>query len=72
MDEKNIYLNLGENKVSVKQSASGYWYVNELSVSCLSIMDGLVLMDKAIGEATKLLDKYNQKPDELKNGKPKK
>jgi len=69
--DKNMFLNLGENKVSVKQTSSGYWYVNELAVSCLSVIDGLVLVDRAIAETEKILEKYNAKTDSVPAGKSK-
>jgi len=42
-----MIMNIGENKVSVKQSASGFWYVSELTVTNNSIMDAIGLMDAA-------------------------
>jgi len=60
MNDENIYLNLGENKVSVKQTSSGFWYVNELSIGSLSIMDGIALMDRAMSETEKILLRFNK------------
>ena len=59
-------INIGENKISCKQSSKGYWYVDELSIYCNSIIDGLELMDRSIEKANKVLKKYN------KNGEKKK
>ena len=54
-----MIVNIGENKVSMKQNASGIWYVNELSINSNSIMDGLALMDAAMYKTIELLKKYN-------------
>ena len=53
-------ISFGENKASVKQSSSGFWYTNELTICCTSIMDGLVLLDRAVFELNKILNKYNK------------
>lgn len=54
-----MIINIGDNKVSLKQSASGFWYVNELSINSNSIMDAIALMDAAIYKTEELLKKYN-------------
>lgn len=63
MKKTTVEIDLGENKVSVKQSASGFWYCADITVNCTSVIDGVVLMDKAIGEMHKVLDKYNKKDE---------
>jgi len=54
-----MIINIGENKASVKQTSSGFWYVNELSVSGNSISDSIVLLDAAMYKITEILKKYN-------------
>jgi len=61
MKKTTIEVDLGENRVSLKQNASGFWYVNDMTVNCTSIMDGISLMDKAIEKMNKILIKYNKK-----------
>ena len=63
MKKTTVEIDLGENKVSVKQSASGFWYCADMTVNCTSIMDGVALMDKAILEMNKILEKYNTKEE---------
>ena len=57
---KIINNDLGSNKVSFKQNSSGFWYVNELSINCISIIDGIELMGKAIEKATSILKNKNK------------
>lgn len=52
---------LGSNKVSFKQNASGFWYVNELTINCISIIDGIELMAVAIEKSDKILKTRNIK-----------
>jgi len=60
---KDMIINIGDNKVSLKQSASGFWYVNELSINSNSIMDAIALMDAAIYKTEDLLKKYNNQEE---------
>ena len=57
----HLDIDLGENKVSVKQSASGFWYCADITVNCTSVIDGVGLMDRAIEEMAKILKKHNKK-----------
>jgi len=59
----HLDIDLGENKVSVKQSASGFWYCADLTVNCTSVIDGVELMDRAIERMTEILCKHNKKDD---------
>ena len=54
-----MIINIGENKVSLKQTSSGFWYVNDLSINSNSIMDAIALMDAAIYKTIEVLSKYN-------------
>ena len=60
---------IGENKISAKQSSKGFWYVDEMSFYCNSIIDGLELLDRAIQKVNKILKKYNNGIEEKKNKK---
>lgn len=53
-------MDVGCNKVSVKQNSSGFWYCADLTINCVSIMDGIALIDKAIGEIIKVLEEKNK------------
>jgi len=64
MKKTTVEIDLGENKVSVKQSASGFWYCADITVNCTSVIDGVALMDKAIDQMNKVLKKYNKKEKE--------
>ena len=57
---KIVNNDLGSNKVSFKQNSSGFWYVNELSINCISIIDGIELMGKAIDKASTILKVKNK------------
>jgi len=57
---KIVNNDLGSNKVSFKQNSSGFWYVNELSINCISIIDGIELMGKAIDNASNILKSKNK------------
>ena len=57
---KIVNNDLGSNKVSFKQNSSGFWYVNELSINCISIIDGIELMGKAIDKASNILKVKNK------------
>jgi len=61
MKKTTVEIDLGENKVSVKQSASGFWYCADITVNCTSVIDGVALIDKAINEMSKVLERYNKK-----------
>ena len=58
-----MIINIGENKASVKQTSSGFWYVNELSVGGNSIMDSLALLDAAMYKLMEILNKYNDQEE---------
>jgi len=58
-----MILNIGENKVSLKQTSSGFWYVNDLSINSNSIMDAIALMDAAVYKTIELLNKYNDQEE---------
>ena len=57
---------IGANKISVKQNSSGFWYCGELYINCVSIIDGIALMNRAIDEIQKILDKKNIENKEKK------
>lgn len=59
MKKKTIEIDLGENKVSCKQSSSGFWYCADITINCTSVIDGVELMDRAISSMKKILEKYN-------------
>jgi len=61
MKKTTVEIDLGENKVSVKQSASGFWYCADITVNCTSVIDGVALMDKAMERMNLVLMKYNKK-----------
>jgi len=65
-----MIVNIGENKVGLKQTSSGFWYVNDLSINSNSIMDAIALMDAAVFKTEELLEKYNNQ--ESKNNLKKK
>jgi len=62
----HLDIDLGENKVSVKQSASGFWYCADITVNCTSVIDGVELMDRAIAKMTTILKHHNIKEDKKK------
>ena len=62
-----IEIDLGENKVSVKQSSSGFWYCADITVNCTSVIDGVELMDRAIEKMNLVLEKYNSKKEKKEN-----
>lgn len=66
-DGVNInYNDIGSNRISFKQNSSGFWYTNELTINCISIMDGIELGENAIKKINKILEKVNNgkgKPD---------
>ena len=51
---------IGENKVSMKQNASGFWYCTDITINCISIIDGIRLMQSAIEDVEKLLADKNK------------
>jgi len=55
-----IILGIGENKISVKQNATGIWLCNELSIYCSDPINGIELMDKAIDLMSDMLSKKNK------------
>jgi len=59
-----MIMNIGDNKISVKQTGSGFWYCSELSISGNSIMDVIALADAAMYKAEMLLDKYNHQEEQ--------
>ena len=61
MKKTTVEIDLGENKVSVKQSASGFWYCADITVNCTSVIDGIELMGNAIDKMQEILDKKNNK-----------
>jgi len=63
-----MIINIGENKVSCKQTSNGYWYVNDISISGISVMDNIELMDRAIEKITVVLKKYNNGKHLKKSG----
>ena len=65
----HLDIDLGENKVSVKQSASGFWYCADITVNCTSVIDGINLMDRAVEEMAKILKKHNNIEKENKDQK---
>lgn len=52
---------VGSNKISYNQTANGVWRCKELTINCMSIIDGIALSDIAIGEVEKILDIRNAK-----------
>ena len=61
-----MIMNIGDNKITVKQTGSGFWYCSELSITGNSIMDVIALADAAMYKAEMLLDKYNTHKDDIK------
>jgi len=57
----HLDIDLGENKVSVKQSASGFWYCADITVNCTSVIDGVALMDRAMEKMSAILKEHNNK-----------
>jgi len=55
-------MNIGEHKITFSQSSKGHWYCSEISIYCNSVLDGIVLIEKAIDEVNKLLEKKNNDP----------
>ena len=54
-----MIINIGENKVSCKQTSNGFWYVNDISISGISVIDNIELMDRSIEKIAGVLKKYN-------------
>jgi len=50
---------IGSNRISIKQNASGFWYCGELTINCISIIDGIRLMESAIDELKQVLERKN-------------
>lgn len=59
---------IGSNRISYKQNASGFWYINELTINCVSIIDGIELSKRAIDKVIEILEVKN-KVEKIKNGK---
>ncbi len=59
--KKNIIKEIvvGENKISCSQNSKGFWYCSEISIYCYNIMDGIQIMNIAIDEINKILEKKN-------------
>lgn len=57
----------GSNKISLKQNASGFWYVNDITVNCVSIMDGIEIMSGAIDRINSILEDKNKKFGKVKD-----
>ena len=51
---------IGENKISTKQNASGFWYCTDITINCISIIDGIALMNRAIDETIEVLKEKNK------------
>ena len=56
---KLVENDIGSNKVSFKQNSSGFWYVNELTINCVSIIDGIELSKAAIDKVIIILEEKN-------------
>ena len=65
MTEKNVKIKLiendiGCNRISLKQNSSGFWYTNEITINCISIIDGIELSKTAINKVIKILNEVNK------------
>ena len=59
MKIKLVENDIGSNKVSFKQNSSGFWYINELTINCVSIIDGIELSKVAIDKVILILEDKN-------------
>ena len=57
---KLVENDIGSNKVSFKQNSSGFWYINELTINCVSIIDGIELSKVAIDKVILILEEKNK------------
>ena len=60
MKIKLVENDIGSNRVSFKQNSSGFWYINELIINCVSIIDGIELSKVAIGKVILILEEKNK------------
>ena len=60
MKIKLVENDIGSNRISFKQNSSGFWYVNELTINCVSIIDGIELSNVAIDKVTLILEEKNK------------
>ena len=60
MNIKLVENDIGSNRVSFKQNSSGFWYVNELTINCVSIIDGIQLSKVAIDKVILMLEEKNR------------
>ena len=55
---------VGENKVEFAPPSKGYWYCTSVCINCYSVVDGVALMEHAIGGVEILLKKLNNRTTE--------
>lgn len=67
--EIKIENDIGSNKISFKQNASGFWYTNDLTINCISIIDGIELAERCIDRINKILDIKNKVSDKKNESK---
>ena len=63
MKIKLVENDIGSNRISFKQNSSGFWYVNELTINCVSIIDGIELSKVAIDKVLSILKEKNEVKD---------
>ena len=56
---KLVENDIGSNRISFKQNASGFWYINELTINCVSVIDGIELSKVAIDKVILILEEKN-------------
>ena len=56
---KLVENDIGSNRVSFKQNSSGFWYINDLTINCISIIDGIELSKVAINKVILILEEKN-------------
>ena len=60
MKTKLVENDIGSNRVSFKQNSSGFWYINELTINCVSIIDGIELSKVAVDKVILILEEKNR------------
>ena len=60
---KLVENDIGSNRISFKQNSSGFWYINELTINCVSIIDGIELSKVAIDKVLFILKEKNEVKD---------
>ena len=63
MKIKLVENDIGSNRISFKQNSSGFWYINELTINCVSIIDGIELSKVAIDKVLFILKEKNEVKD---------